>query len=342
MMPPQCLAPLLTFRNLEVAQQCRVRRKDDFVLALSPVIADATITAYRGASFDIQQRVGRVVDVWKQRSVFDDQIMADVETRLREFDKTRGGNNSLSSRPHLQGPSTPNELVPAAEALAKVAKTLLPARSSLNISRENYNRVTDPSAAMPTPPVHAARLNGLIKNLAAAEKAIKESSKARKILVESLEQLLGFVKRDLETDTKHLGEVLSRKAEMESKKAEVEMTILRSLSSEKPKSPEEAPGPGMSEPPEPDRPEVEALTPPPADNSGPFEPPTAEPARHVETLGRELLSNVASQYQSIPIHTNGSNKRRKVDSGEEMPDLGDDDGIDADVVEMLRKESQPS
>jgi hypothetical protein len=51
-------------------------------VAFSPVIAEATATAYKGAPSDIQQRIRRVVDVWKERHVFEEPIQAAIETRM--------------------------------------------------------------------------------------------------------------------------------------------------------------------------------------------------------------------------------------------------------------------
>lgn len=60
------------------------------------------------------------------------------------------------------------------------------------------------------------------------------------------------------------------------------------------------------------------------------------PASDPSVSGIDILSHLASQ--AIPVSTNGANKRRRVESSEEVPNL--DDGIDADVAEMLRKDSQ--
>lgn len=66
----------------EVAQQSRARRKEDFLIAFSPIIAEATATAYKGASNDIQQKLRRVVEVWRQRAIFEPPIQDAVEARV--------------------------------------------------------------------------------------------------------------------------------------------------------------------------------------------------------------------------------------------------------------------
>ena len=66
----------------EVAQQSKARRKDDFLIAFSPVIAEATATAYKGATNEVQQKLRRVVEVWRQRQIFEIPIQEAIEARI--------------------------------------------------------------------------------------------------------------------------------------------------------------------------------------------------------------------------------------------------------------------
>lgn len=58
------------------------------------IIADATAAAYKGASFDIQQKIRRVVEVWRSRAIFDEPILVAVESRIDGtwFEFTMGTN----------------------------------------------------------------------------------------------------------------------------------------------------------------------------------------------------------------------------------------------------------
>lgn len=259
----------------------------------------------------------------------------------------------------------PLELKPLVLPQQAVSALLLSTQKAASDARQEYDKTTDPSAEIPKPPVYAARLNGLLKKLATAETAVQESVNARTHLVEALEKLLGSSKAALAADQAQLEQLSSRKAAIDKQKNDVEESILTGLAAHT-----QAPiqGDGVLSVPEPDRPEVEALTPPPpgddtladdylpapapapVDQPGPapisaeiasptvpsqgnFQPPAAP--------GIELLSNLASQYQAVPVLTNGSNKRRRVDTGDDFPDLGNDD-VDPDVQEMLRNDSHVS
>ncbi|RAL60571.1 hypothetical protein DID88_009767 [Monilinia fructigena] len=92
----------LVYLANEVAQQSKARRKDDFLIAFSPVIAEATATAYKGATSDVQNKLKRVVEVWRQRQIFEAPIQDAVEARIEEDVEDsimRGFANSNESTP---------------------------------------------------------------------------------------------------------------------------------------------------------------------------------------------------------------------------------------------------
>ncbi|KAF6836116.1 hypothetical protein CMUS01_05542 [Colletotrichum musicola] len=344
----------------EVTQQSKARHKDDFLVAFSPVIAEATALAYKGAPAEIQNKLRRVVDVWKDRFIFEPPIQQAIEARIDELDKARGTAKATFNGPGIGGPPVPVELTTIVTCYHDVSKLNLPTKTAVGTASQDFEKLTDPAAPVPSAPVYAARLNGLLKSLANAEGAVAQCVKARKDLISELEKLLNANNEALAADEKQYAELTTRKAETEEKRREVELAIMRGLPAHEASR---SPGNGASTSPEPERPEVEALTPPPVEA---FTPPTPEaftpppvhddpPApRQTETdgvglastqcfqpssaSGIEMLSTLASQYQSMPVSANGSNKRRRLD-GDDFPDFGGDDGIDADVAEMLRRDS---
>jgi serine protease inhibitor len=79
---------LMSCGIIEVAQQSKARRKDDFLIAFSPVIAEATATAYKGATNEVQQKLRRVVEVWRQRQIFELPIQEAIEARIEGISKS--------------------------------------------------------------------------------------------------------------------------------------------------------------------------------------------------------------------------------------------------------------
>ncbi|KAL2135355.1 hypothetical protein VTI74DRAFT_8881 [Chaetomium olivicolor] len=340
----------------EVVQQSKARHKDDFLNAFSPFIADATAVAYKGAPVDVQGKLRRVVDVWKERNIFDKDVMQDLDVKLAEIDRSRPaakvgvfGGSAFSS---TAGPSIPPELNPLVTPQQTVTKALQPMKNALNTANTEYGKLSDPATTSAALPVQAARLSGLLKTLANAEGAVTECIRARRDLIRELEKMLATNREALDSDEKQMMELSGRRTEVEQKRQAVERAIIGGL----PMADQE-----QSPAPEPDRPQVEALTPPHVQDhddfygdssegqNGQAQPnpfhgapaPVNAPNPFASSApNMEMLANIASQYHAVPL--NGSSKKRKIDASDEFPDLGGDDGIDADVKEMLRKDSQGS
>jgi len=356
---------------VEVAQQSKARKKDDFLIAFSPVIAEATATAYKGATNEVQQKLRRVVEVWRQRAIFETPIQDAIETRIDELDKNktsgkRGfGDGGLFSK----GPSIPTELTLLVTPQQTITKLILTAKTTINTANIDYDKLTDPSSVPPSAPVHAARLNGLLKTLANAEGAVAESIRARTLLIEGLVKLLDSNRTALAKEEEQLAELSSRRNEIDSKKRDVEDTIMKGFATgSNPATPTDA-APGQSQSPntpaqEVDRPEVEALTPPSFEPLSPSPPPEPKPeivasqtsaefaARSLSysapppPAGSDLLASLSTGSYGNGAPTNGygegsGHKKRKIEIADDFPDLGGDamDGIDDDVAEMLRKDS---
>ena len=230
-----------------------------------------------------------------------------------ELDK----NKSTGRKPILGGSlfssssSAPPELepiIPLQETLSEREISLATAVSSADIEYEKL--ISSPA---PTPPVHAARLSSLLKNLASAENAVSESIKARRALLEELEKLISTHRGKITADGVKLVEVSSRKATIDTKKREVEDGIMRGLATEDGGgggfSMEASPGtPGMmnnnnvngngvSSHLDPERPQMEELTPPPVESLTPVGSPQPQLAEDATSASAHLLPEQQPQNQ---------------------------------------------
>lgn len=291
-----------------------------------------------------------------------EQMLTVVELDKSRSSTKRAGGSIFSSNPN----AVPSELVSIVGPQQNLTKLILSTKTSLNAANQDYEKLTDPAATVPSAPVHAARLNGLLKTLANAEGAVAESIKARSLLIEGLEKILETNRDALKAEEKQLAELSDRKIEIDNKKKEVEDSIMRGFASNSNPGtpagpPDGSPGPHHSPvtpAAEPDRPEVEALTPP-----GYPQPPVTEPvpdfdltasngrdngasygqhspAQRAPSAGLDLLSSLSTSYaRPQSAASAGSAKKRRLN--DDFPDLGSDDmdGLDADVAEMLRRDS---
>lgn len=280
-------------------QQSRARQKTDFLHAFEPQIADATALAYKNASVEIQNKIKRVVEVWRQRNIFDKSIQEQIEKRVGEIDKTRGAQKGGAGGGRLGGSlfgggssgSVPAELEGISKSQSAVSKAEAAARGAAANADSEFTKMTDPNATLPTPPVHAARLNALMKTLATAQGAMEASINARKELLAGLEKLIESNRTKLSDEENAAVSVQQRLVGIETRKKEVEDGIMRGMSST-PTSPINASPPsgsllngtnGASN--EPSAPEPESFTPPPPDVESFTPPPAEEPVD--ETLGED-------------------------------------------------------
>lgn len=67
---------------VELAQQSKIRNRLEFIEAFSPVMAEAIALAYKGAPSEVQNKIKRVVDVWRDRQVFEQAIQDAVDGRI--------------------------------------------------------------------------------------------------------------------------------------------------------------------------------------------------------------------------------------------------------------------
>jgi regulator of Ty1 transposition protein 103 len=327
-----------------------------------------------------------VVEVWRQRQIFEMPIQDAIEARIEgmrcslqlymkaktwtELDRNRGGKGGMGTSLFSKGGSSvPTELAAAATSLQAVSKLNLSTRTSLNAANQDYDKITDPNAVTPSAPVHAARLNGLLKTLANAEGAVSESIKARNVLIKELEQILKSQYDQLAEEETQLRRLSSRRTEIDAKKKDVEDTIMRGFASNSNPSTPAADGtPKQAHSPttpgqEPDRPEIEALTPPNQSPKSPLRepdhsqfgsglkatyasrsPPQAQsisPPPPVATAGSDLLASLSGHNNYVSSNSNGNSaKKRKLNTAaDDFPDLGGDamDDIDDDVAAMLRQ-----
>lgn len=328
---------------IEVAQQSRIRHKEDFIIAFSPVIAEATALAYKGAPLELQGKLKRVIDVWKERSIFEPPIQAAITGRIEgmqmrgrtsldcseltsftEIDKARGGSNTTFGSSPFGSNSIPAEFSKLIALQKKTQGLASPLSTTVAGAKREYEKQTDASIPVPSAPVYAARLNGLLKSLASAEHAVAECVKARRDLIAELDSMLSEERSALQKDETVIDELSKQSREIETRKEQVESAIMRAMDPSGEQNPD-----GMEATPrEPDRPEVEALTPPSAEPLSPVGEPQLVFVKHEED----------QKARALPITSNGSNKRRRVaeDNGD-FPDLGSENELDADVADILQQ-----
>ncbi|TGZ84598.1 DUF618-domain-containing protein [Ascodesmis nigricans] len=345
----------------EIVQQSKVKNKPEFLNAFNPIIAEASEFAYRGSPANIQDKIRRVVVVWRERNIFPQQIQGDIEARLDDIDKGKGsakgglggglkfggssmlGGSSLLGGGGGAGGSTPLELVPIMKTHKDVADQASSVTIAVGTANTEFQKQFDPSN-LPPPPVYAARLSQLLKTLDTAEAAINGAIQARKAHVRNIERLLSQAKAALDKDEKAAADLAEKRRKTGETKTDVENMILRSME-------EGGDGNGndngiegeRSKTPENRSPEIEALTPPGQIQSDPEPPTPASELHHRHSISAtdppapvpfhagasELLASLTA-----PLAHNGVGmKRANVDEGNVF------EGLDEDLVNMFKNQA---
>jgi regulator of Ty1 transposition protein 103 len=66
----------------EITQTSKMRKKEEFLRAFEPILAEATQAAYKGSPAETQNKIRRVVEVWRQRQIFSLPTQQEVEKRI--------------------------------------------------------------------------------------------------------------------------------------------------------------------------------------------------------------------------------------------------------------------
>lgn len=280
--PPNKKLVLIYLAN-EITQTSKMRKKEEFLRAYEPIIAEATTVAYKGSPHDIQNKIRRVVEVWRQRQIFNQAVQQSIEKAMNDIDSSK----SASRKPALGGSlfsssSVPAELKPVAPLATAVEKADLTTKPAVSTANQEYEKVSSPNYTIPSAPVHAAGLSTLVKKLAVAEGAVAESIKARHALISGLENLLATSKSKLAADEAQSADLKTRKDAIESRKRQVEDAILQGLSAIETNRISAAPLPVATT--ADDRPQIEEFTPPPMESFTPVGSPQTAPNAPVEPV----------------------------------------------------------
>lgn len=225
-----------------------------------------------------------------------------------------------------------------------------------------YEKLHDPQASQPTPPVYAARLSQLLKTLANAESSVSEVIKSRRALIDGLEKLLATNRSELSKEEVLSAELSKKKIQTDTKKRDVEDAIMRGLNNDNNAGAPHDNADGEDA----GRPKAEALTPPPVEALTPVGSPKAEPSQashgpfdeepeapvpeglsvlgsgqHDNGMTFPDLSNFSPGGDNdFDLSTNGAAKRRKTSHNEEDYAQFAGGDLDEDVAALLASQGQ--
>jgi len=217
----QCLQEASSPRKLnlmylanEVAQQSKARKRDDFINAFNPVIVAAMETVFRQGSNELQGKVRRVVDVWRQRQVFPAETLLRIDETIGLLDR------NTVTQPHAMPPEL-TKLVAAQHSLtASMSSNTL----AISTASRAFADITE-ATQMPHPPVLAHKLQNLINSLRQAHTAATAAVSTREELLNQLTELVDANKGALHAERIQLKDVQAKQARATTLLQEVEEMI---------------------------------------------------------------------------------------------------------------------
>lgn len=203
-------------------------------------------------------------------------------------------------------------------------------------ANSDYEKLHDPQATQPTPPVYAARLSSLLKTLANAESSVSEVIKSRHALINGLEKLLATNRSELEKEEFLATQLAENKTKTDTTKRDVEDAIMRGLSTDDVSGakPDNGNGSDLT------RPEPEALTPPPVEAITPVGSPKPEPsaASHGPFAEGPQLT-IPEGLSSIPGYGQAENGTKFPDPSNTSPGGDNDFDLGANGADAKRRKT---
>jgi regulator of Ty1 transposition protein 103 len=227
----------------EVVQQSRAKKREEFLSAFARVIPGALGLAYKAVSNEVRGKIKRVVDVWRQRSIFSEGVLYKIEGQLHHSSGASGNNgggnvggSKLSTGKLNLGdafgtdPEIPPSLVKLASAQKDLTAAVSASTTAKTIATKQYTDLFDGNT-LPEPKEYARLLDALSPLIATAVRGVDKSISARRELLAQLQSLVSsneaLLREELKTarDLKEKAErVVETKTEIESMIAEEEGT----------------------------------------------------------------------------------------------------------------------
>lgn len=243
--PVQKKLSLIYLAN-EVVQQTRARRKEEFVNAFSEIIVDSVVGAYRQVPQNIKDKIKRVVDVWRQRSIFDNSIIDTLEQRINSGVIPKQGFGLSMVPPALKEVATLQESIDHHSSADQFYQNAV----------KSFDELFD-SDALPAPPVYSKKLGELEKNIEDTLTHHQKSIASRKKMIEELKKMAEKHEQMIVYQEAHSEELNTKLQKVKETKKEVdEMQVGDEVE-------------GVEEI---EAPEVESFTPPATEPEPPKEP----------------------------------------------------------------------
>ncbi|BFZ53527.1 hypothetical protein PYCC9005_000552 [Savitreella phatthalungensis] len=278
----------------EVAQQSKAKRRTEYPEAFGGVMAHAVQHVMRHVTADVQGKIRRVVDVWRQRNVFSVDVLQAIDNAVQASSSSRTGSRAASKGSGTQGLTVPSEL----RALAESYKTLSELMSSMSLASgttEILLSTAEEGVGDSSPQDTLTKLDQVDASLSNVRKIVEEAIATRTKVIDHLQTLI---------QTNYAAEEAQSNTSQSLEKIAGRVATLRAQATEQN---------ARSTTPEMEPPTIEALTPPP----GPIVPAADDPASRMEVeMGPDLAAILSKITPTSTIVPDGTDHHDGVGAGD--------------------------
>ncbi|ANB16012.1 Rtt103p [Sugiyamaella lignohabitans] len=306
----------------EVVQQSRAKKKDEFVNAFANVFPDAIGESYKHLTPSTQNKLRRLVDVLKQRSIFPPTTIQAIETRLSSGGgPTKKIGNGISGS-SLGIPSIPSQLTTLSALQKTESDSSVNADINLKKALNDYSNIFD-GETLPAPPVYNSQLSLLITKLNSAEASLNSLLTTRRGLVNELRRLLETNERNLKNTESQLKDLVEKNKHASETKQELAEILVGSTEEQESTTPADSPS----------APNVEELTPPATES---FTPPAVSYDDAIDDSVAPAYSPNSSDEEDEDDDEPSAKKQKTAIENEPAPTIGTDlEGLDPEVAAFL-------
>lgn len=234
----------------DVVQQARHKRKSEFIIQFSKVLPNVLNNIYSTLDTTIRLKVDRLINVWEQRSVFQQSDIKEMRNAV-ELSKN---NKPIESTPVISS-SAPNESI--ASDLTHLNNIFLHMNHLISASQANLHQIgiqsksylpNDPQASdnLPSPKVYLSKLNILEKLCQISINNIEEIKKDRSEILSQLDNVRKLISEGSSNDDNKIAIINSKLTQLQTTKSELQ-EMIDGESSESKKPAEEDPSPAYED-----------------------------------------------------------------------------------------------
>lgn len=195
---------------------------------------EAVENVFRHATADVQAKITRVIDVWKQRSIFSPDILEAISARISSQGKQQ-------PRPQSSGSNgLPHELAGIAEQYTRLFGMTSSSSLALGTANSLYSSLIE-NDMKPSPDLYVAKLRQLGSSLTLAATTVQNSVKHREEMITQLQALLATNTSALAKDKETLTEIHKRQDRVKADAADADQIMTDQQQSARSTTPEMEP-----------------------------------------------------------------------------------------------------